>query len=264
MANSAAANGPLRPPRLAEMVADSLRARIVDGEIPDGAALPPLDRLAEEFGVSAPSVREALRILENERLITVRRGNVGGAVVHHPQPGSVAYTVGLVLQSDEVRSGDLRTALVRLQALCASLCAERTDRTRAVLPALRTACEAVADAIDDPVAVEHWSHRFHAELIERCGNHSLVLVVGALERLWSAQQEAWTYRVAHAEESPELALRHEGLDAHLRIVAAIEEGDAAEAHRLALDHMEHPDLYRTEGEGQPVRATDPAALAALR
>lgn len=264
MANSEPASGHLRPPRLAEMVADTLRARIVDGEIADGEALPALDRLVEEFGVSAPSIREALRILENERLITVRRGNVGGAVVHHPEPASVAYTIGLVLQSDEVTSGDLRTALVRLQALCASLCAERGDRRRAVVPALRKACAGVADAIDDPVAVEHWSHRFHAELIERCGNESLVLVVGALERLWAAQREAWTYRVTHAEESPDLALRQEGLEAHVRITDAIEAGDTAEAHRLALDHMQHPDLYRTKGKGLPVRATDATALAALR
>src|SRR5512141_1942510 len=71
-----------KQPRLAEMIANDLRNRILNGEIADGEMLPRQEELLEAFRVSMPSLRGALQILETERLITVLRGSVGGAVVH--------------------------------------------------------------------------------------------------------------------------------------------------------------------------------------
>src|SRR6478736_7209435 len=68
---SAAERVPRRPLRLAEAVADALRNRILNAEYADGAMLPKQEELVDEFGVSLPSVREALRSLETEGLITV-------------------------------------------------------------------------------------------------------------------------------------------------------------------------------------------------
>src|SRR4029079_12199745 len=56
----------LRQPRLAELVAAALRSRILSGRLPDGSMLPKQEELIEEFKVSKPSMREALRILETE------------------------------------------------------------------------------------------------------------------------------------------------------------------------------------------------------
>ena len=237
------------------MIAGRLRERIVDGAIADGGELPPLDQLVQEFGVSPPSIREALRILENERLITVRRGKVGGAVVHRPRPDAVGYSIGLVLQSERVRSTDLRAALAELEPVCAALCARRVDRQRAVVPKLHDACERMADAIDDPKAMEPWSRKFHTELVEGSANRTLVLVVGALERLWASQPEAWTHRVAVADESPDVELRKQGLRAHRRIAAAIDEGDADAADRLVREHMHDPRIYAARRRAPVIRAT---------
>ena len=80
MSSSAGAKKPVRLPRLAEMVAAGLRDKILSGELDDGDLLPRQEDLLAEFGVSPPSIREALRILETEGLITVKRGNVGGGL----------------------------------------------------------------------------------------------------------------------------------------------------------------------------------------
>ena len=74
----------LSAPRIAEIVADELRRQIIDGELADGDLLPRQEVLVEQFNVSLVSLREALRILETEGLVSVRRGNRGGAVVHAP------------------------------------------------------------------------------------------------------------------------------------------------------------------------------------
>ena len=53
----------MRAPRMADMVAGQLRARIILGELQDGDELPTEAVLLEEFPVSRPSLREAFRIL---------------------------------------------------------------------------------------------------------------------------------------------------------------------------------------------------------
>ncbi|MDO9487493.1 MAG: GntR family transcriptional regulator, partial [Sphingomonadaceae bacterium] len=127
----------LKQPRIAEIVADGLRQRILSGELKDDDVLPKQEDLMAEFGVSPPCIREAFRILETEGLVTVLRGNVGGAVVHVPQPFTAAYMMGLVLESRRTTLFDLMNAMRILEPVCAATCAERADRHTTVLPMLR-------------------------------------------------------------------------------------------------------------------------------
>jgi GntR family transcriptional repressor for pyruvate dehydrogenase complex len=230
----------MRQPRLAEMVASALRDRVVSGDLEDGDMLPGLDHLVKEFGVSPPSVREALRVLENEGLITVRRGNVGGAEVHRPKAESAAYMLGLVLQTKQVPVIDLVTALGHLEPLCARLCAQRKDRRRAVVPALRKAQRDTVKSVNDAVPFEEACQQFHRKLVEGCGNQSLALTVSAFEWLWYEQQQGWAHRVSVLHEYPDLTLRQEGIDEHATLLDAIDEGDGDLAENLAYAHLQHP------------------------
>lgn len=185
----------------------------------------------------------------------MRRGALGGAIVHRPRADAAGYVLGLVLQAERVRTTDLRIALAELQPVCAAMCARRADRARAVVPRLVPACDGMADAIHEPRAMEPRSRQFHSELIAGSGNHTLVLVVGALEQLWSNQEEAWTHRVGVADESPDVELRKQGLQAHLDITAAIEAGDAEAADRLVREHMHDPHIFSARARGSVIRAT---------
>src|SRR5262245_5834691 len=126
-----------RPPRVAEVVADRLRARILNGELQDGDRLPKEETLRGEFPVAKPSLREGLRILEAEGLISVVRGNQGGAIVHTPKAANAAYALGLVMVAQGVSGEDVAFALRSLEPLCAELCASREDRERTVVRTLR-------------------------------------------------------------------------------------------------------------------------------
>src|ERR1700694_3034101 len=139
----------LSAPRIAEIVADELRRQIIDGELADGDLLPRQELLVEQFNVSLVSLREALRILETEGLVSVRRGNRGGAVVHAPAKTSAAYMLGMFLQSEYVRLGDLGMALQELEPTCAALAARRVDRADALVPELKQINEAMAAHLDD-------------------------------------------------------------------------------------------------------------------
>jgi GntR family transcriptional repressor for pyruvate dehydrogenase complex len=246
----------MRQPRLAEMVSGVLRQRIVSGDMGDDAELPTVDRLAEEFGVSPPSIREALRILENEGLVTVRRGRSGGAVVHRPKPENAAYLLGLVLESGGVKLNDLSDAHGEMLIVCGSLCATRPDRLRTVVPRLRAAHRRSAEAIEaEPSVFEPLSRAFHEELVAGCGNETLILIVSSLQALWSTQEVAWTRRVADTNESPDPALRQAGLQAHEEILAAVEAGDRQRVATLLHGHVEDPAIYFHRRTRRTVQAT---------
>lgn len=227
----------LRQPRVAEIVASSLRNRILSGALADGDMLPKQEELLNEFGVSPPCIREAFRILETEGLVTVIRGNVGGAIVHVPHPGTAAYMLGLVLQARSVSLLDLLNGMRLLEPACAAEAALRPDRGTTVLPKLRANIEACAEAIDDPARFIVLARAFHTELVSNCGNETMSLVVGALEKLWTAQVEALAVdRSVHGSFS-DRAVRMSLLHEHERIYRAVEDGDAPTAERAIREHF---------------------------
>ena len=176
---------------MAEVVAGILRERIIDGELTDGDLLPKQDELLEEFRISRPSMREALRILEDEGLLTVRRGNQGGSVIEVPTAETSAYTFGLVLQSRRGSIADLAQAIRHIEPITAALCAKRDDREETVLPVLRASLDETADAIGDGERFTALARAFHERLVGCCGNETMILTVGALETLWSEQERQW-------------------------------------------------------------------------
>ena len=121
-------DGQVQVPRAADLVAERIRELIVTGQLADGERLPSLDGLLAEFGISGPTMREALRMLESEGLITVQRGKVGGAIVHRPSYTDAATTMALVLRSRDTEIADVARSLAVLERQCAVLCARRADR----------------------------------------------------------------------------------------------------------------------------------------
>jgi DNA-binding FadR family transcriptional regulator len=243
-----------RPPRLAEEVANDLRRRILGGEFSDGDLLPIQDELVTQYGVSLPSVREGLRVLETEGLITVRRGKMGGSIVQLPRAETVAYTVGLVLESRQVEVDELVAAMAKLGPLCARACAERADRAIEVIPTLEAIHGESVEAVDDPPRFAMLARRFHEELVARCGSQPLVVLVGALESLWSGQVAAAGEEIDFGA-LPQADMRNDSLDEHRRILDAIVAGDGEEAERAAHHHQADPQRHSLLGRGITVSAT---------
>jgi DNA-binding FadR family transcriptional regulator len=221
--------------RIAETVAAELRTRILDGD--GDYRLPTQDQLVTEFGVSYPSIREALRILETEGLVTVRRGNVGGAEAHRPDESSAAYHLGLALQARRVTLDDLAAGLRVMEPLCAAECARRVDRESVVIPALAENLKKSAEVTGDGVAFTRAARDFHDILVAFTPNATTRHVVGSLVALWSAQEQAWAEVMTRRGEYPSKAEAARAVRAHQRITDEIEAGHAAEAERIARVHL---------------------------
>lgn len=245
---TAPGRAPVRFQRLAEQVADDLRRRILLGDLSDGMALPAEELLRAEYPVSKPTLREAMRVLEAEGLVTVRRGSIGGAVVHRPASANVAYALGLVLASRRIDLNDVASALREVEPSCAAACAERPDRAETVVPELQRIHDASLAAIDDLIAVTAASRQFHETIVRQCGIQSLTIMAGALESVWSTHEEAWALR--HGPQN-HIAMHHrmEALDEHQALIDCIAAGDADGARHLAATHLATSQTYPIDRDG---------------
>lgn len=224
----------IRPQRAAELVAADIRGRILSGDLDDG--LPTEMVLLEEFSVSRPTLREALRILETEGLVRTRRGKQGGASVSRPTVDTAAYHLGLVLQSISVDLRDLATARQLLEPLCVSLAAQRPDREQ-VAAELEELVDESEELMGDGAAFTTSLLRFHEQLVKACQNQSLQILVGTVERVWESQERAWAQEASERGDYPDEEGQRHALDSHRRIARRIGNGDAEGASRAARNHL---------------------------
>ncbi|BBY43486.1 FadR/GntR family transcriptional regulator [Mycolicibacterium celeriflavum] len=224
----------IRQPRVAEIVAARLRDDILSGRLKEGDVLPSQDGLLAEFGVSPPALREAIHILEMDGLISVRRGNMGGAVVHQPSADRTAHMISMVLQSRSATPADVSGALMHLEPICAGMCAARDDRMTEVVPYLEAEIGRQIEQFDSLSQYVPNARRFHEALVSRCGNEAMIVLIGSLELIWSAHESS----VWSDEGDP---MQHKTMRAalrdHQRLLDAIRDGNEARAVRLATDHL---------------------------
>ncbi len=224
----------IRQPRVAEIVASRLRDDILSGRVKEGDILPSQESLFTEFGVSPPALREAIHILEVDGLVSVRRGNMGGAVVHLPSAERTAHMISMVLQSRSATPADVSGALIHLEPICAGLCAAREDRMTEVVPYLQAEIDRQERQFEDTAQYVGNARRFHEALVSRCGNEPMILLIGSLELIWSAHESS----VWGDDGGP---MQHKTMRAalrdHQRLLDAIRDGSADRAVRLAQDHL---------------------------
>jgi DNA-binding FadR family transcriptional regulator len=247
--------GAIRSRSVAEMVANVLRERIIKNDLTDGDLLPKQEELLAELGVSKPSIQAALRILEAEGLIRVRRGKKGGAVVHRPRVANAASVIEMVLRTRCVPTEDLSAALRNLEPVCAKLCASREDRETTVLPRLQAAQARARDDLDDIVRFTESCRTFHRELVACCGNETVILIIGALEAVWSAHARGWAeeHRTSEDYLPANRSYREQGLADHDHLIRLISRGDGVGAMREAQHHLEwSAPTYRVHHEDMTV------------
>ena len=233
---SRAADRKVKPARLREkpqQIADELRRLIVSGKLSEGDSLGHEPDLVERFGVSRPSLREALRILEARGLISVVRGRGGGVVVHEPNGRITARTAALVLQARNVSLADVHEARSLLEPAAVRVVASLRSR-RAAASELRRLVDEEMSVIADPEAFGPANARFHEQLVALAGNQTLTIVAEMLNEIVA---RAVTAASKTGTEGDSLATRRRGIRSQQRLVSLIEAGKASEAEAHWRTHM---------------------------
>ena len=197
-----------------QLAYDAVKARIVDGSYSPGYRLV-LGAIAKDLGVSVVPVREAIRRLEAEGLVTFER-NIG-ATVAGIDPTEYLYT----MQTLSIVEG-------AATALSAPLIgAGDVARARAVNAEMRECLQHF-----DPVRFTRLNQDFHSVLFEHCPNpHILDLVHRGWNRLAALRSSTFRFVPGRASES---VVEHEAL---LRLIEDAADPDeiekAARRHRSA-------------------------------
>ena len=196
---------------LREMVYEELKMQILKGSIIPGTRMMEVE-LAEEMGVSRTPIREAIRKLEREGLVTIE-----------PRRGAYA---SMISTEDMVEILEVRQDL---EGLAAFFAADRMNDEQ--MKELREVSNNYNKAVKQGVMEDmiKYDTRFHHIIVESCHNKILVQMIEQLQELVLRFRYIYYDNFRRAEKMPE---------EHEAIIAAIAEGDENKARAAADIHIE--------------------------
>lgn len=228
------AYGPaVRIPKTAELIVERLRSQIIRGDLKEGDVLPNEAELVETFGVSRPTLREALRILESESLLDITRGMKGGARVVIPSEKTAARYVGRYLQFQRIPMIDVHEATIAIELPAVTSLASK-HRTSDIV-ALRQLLEKEERTFDQNfVAAVSIGNEFHRLLVDLAGNRTLAILHGMIEEVIvaSGREIAEVYSSQFRNEARRF---HQ---VHQKIVTLISNHAVEDAETLWRKHLE--------------------------
>lgn len=223
------------PRRLADTIVEQLETMILEGTLQPGQRLPPERVLAEQFGVSRPSLREAIQRLATKGLLISRQG--GGNYVTETLGASFSDPLIKLLESHPEAHRDLLEFRRTLEADCAFYAAKRaTEMDRDYLTQAWQALDACyRDGSGSNLEAEGAADaRFHMAIAE--ASHNVVLM-HTMRNLFSMLKNNIVTNIG-GMYSREAKTRQGLIDQHSELYRAIIEGRADDARAIAGHHIE--------------------------
>jgi DNA-binding FadR family transcriptional regulator len=217
----------VRVSRASEDIVQQIRSNIFAGKLAPGDRLPSEKELAEQFGLSRVTVRDALRVLESQGLITIKVGAGGGAFVANPSARPVSAMLTDMLRLQGLSTKELVEARLIIETSIVTLAAERA--TAEDLDAMQQAIAAAraGRATGDPNFTRH-SVDFHAALARAAKNQVLLFTVNSLRTPFYDTLEKLL---------PDDGMAQRAIEDHQKLLDAVVAHDAAQAAQVMREHL---------------------------
>jgi GntR family transcriptional regulator, transcriptional repressor for pyruvate dehydrogenase complex len=218
---------PVTGTRMSSEIVSQVIALIRGGKLVAGDRLPPERELAETFGVSRVTVRDALRVLEAMGLVDIRVGSAGGAFVTRPSPSVAGESLSNMLFMGGFAPEQIAETRLVVELGVLDLVLERI--TEEDIARLRALCRQSREKLDLDDYDTKLSVRFHAELAKAAHNPAIVVLAESFAGPLSmaAVRASEVRRDAHRKTVEE----HEALVEHLAA------GDATGARDVLIKHL---------------------------
>lgn len=212
-----------------QQVEETIRAAILSGDLKSGELLPPEAELARQFNVSRSTLREALRVLTSQHLITkvpgARGGNFVQSVDYQSIGAAVIDAVDNLMALGNIEFDEVADARQHLEVPAVRLAAEhRSDEQLAKLTEIVERQK--TSSVEDP-EVADLDRQFHTLIATASGNRVLAALVAALHHA--------TEPVHYLDLSPEVG--RTTVKQHQAILRAIRDGDAAAGETAIVQHL---------------------------
>lgn len=212
-----------------QQVEETIKAAILAGDLKSGEMLPPEAELARQFNVSRSTLREALRSLSTQNLITkvpgARGGNFVQSVDYHSLGNVVIESVNNLLALGSIDFDEV--AEVRQQLEVPSVRLAAVNRTSDDLESLKAiVAKQKAATVEDP-SIPDLDRDFHTLIAQASGNRVLASFVAALHHA--------TEPVHYLDLSPEVG--RETVKQHQAIVRAIDTQDPDAGEEAIVRHL---------------------------
>ena len=216
---------PLKVPPAYDAVVHRLRRAIALGIVLPGEKLPPERTLAESLGVSRVTIREALRVLQGERLIVTKRGGSGGAVV------TARDLTFEQLRESRAQIREVFEFRLAVEGMAARLAAERRDDADLLHLAESQTALLASSGIGD---FRRADSEFHLAVADASRNPMLR---ASIEDARAATFEWFDVR-------PFRVLRETSAEGHAAVIAAIDDhcGDGAASAIVEHLHEAHGEV----------------------
>jgi GntR family transcriptional repressor for pyruvate dehydrogenase complex len=194
---------------------------------PPGTKLPAEREMLAAHEVGRGTLRESLRFLEMNGVLTVKPGPGGGPVVAEPSAQDLASTLGLFLELKGTPFSAIVEVRQVLEPAIAGLAASARDA--GILDKLDVSIEAMAAHLDHEGDFLEFNEEFHRLVAEAADNPVFALLIGSLERITDGTRIGLDYP---------LPRRKAVLAAHRVIYKAIAAGDSERASAEMASHLQ--------------------------
>jgi DNA-binding FadR family transcriptional regulator len=217
----------ITPGRISGMIVEQIRALIQEGRLASGDRLPSERDLAERFGVSRVTVRDALRALEATGLVEIKVGANGGAFLRAPTSDVAGRGMADMILMSALSPEEVAEARLLLELNTVILAVHRA--TEADIAELRALCARSAELVAAGEYDVHLSWDFHKRLAGATHNPAIELITGSFRGPLSMAR-------ARAREPANVAHRRTVAE-HTELVEAIESRDEERASRVLAAHL---------------------------
>lgn len=223
-----------RPQKTALILAQRIVRDIDRGGLRPGERLPAERLMMEQYGAGRGTLRESLRYLELQGLLSFKPGPGGGPVVQEPGAESLSATLSLLLQFNRAPYRAIAEARAAIEPLMASLAAERITPEQDKI--LQQSLSDMAENLSDNEVYLASNENFHNTIAWASGNSLFGFLVDVM--VGSMDMSG----ASHGIEYPPRR-RQSVLTAHQRIYAAISAGDTGAAEDAMRVHIDEYFAY---------------------